>query len=252
MWSGICLVNEAKHNASLQSGPGADLGAAMEMPIAVAGAVLVADCDGALFWPEEGLLAFADLHLEKGSSFAQRGVLLPPYDTAATLGQLARLVVRYAPRVVLALGDSFHDHGGAVRLSPSDRSALAAIQRGRDWVWIKGNHDSAASPHIGGAFHERLAIGPLVFRHDPTGGVGEIAGHLHPVARVSGRGRTVRRRCFACDERRLVMPAFGAFTGGLNVRDPALVEVFGGLGFTAFVLGSRRLYVVPALRCRPD
>jgi uncharacterized protein len=242
-------VNETV--AMLQDRPEADV-AGTGVLIIVAGTVMVADCDGALYWPQERLLAFADLHFEKGSSFAQRGVLLPPYDTAATLGRVARLIVRYAPRVVLALGDSFHDDGGAIRLSAPDRSALAAIQQGRDWVWIKGNHDSAVAANIGGAFHDRVAIGPLIFRHDPTGGAGEIAGHLHPMARVGGRGGTLRRRCFACDGRRLLMPAFGAFTGGLNVRHPAIVDVFGGLGFTAFVLGSRRLYAVPAFRCRPD
>src|SRR5262249_49212508 len=156
--------------------------------------------------------------------------------TAATLGRVARLVAHYAPRVVVALGDNFHDDGGAFRLSVTNRSALAAIQHGRDWVWIKGNHDSPEAANIGGTFPDRLPHRPLIFRHDPTGGAGEIAGHLHPVARVGGRGRTLRRRCFACDGERLVMPAFGAFTGGLNVRHPAVVDVFGGLEFTAFVL----------------
>src|SRR5262245_63839503 len=109
----------------------------------VAGVGLVADCAGALYWPEEGLLAVADLHLEKGSSFAARGVLLPPYDTAATLAALARLIVRYAPRTVIALGDSFHDGGAPARVAEPDRAALAALQRGRDWLWVAGNHDPA-------------------------------------------------------------------------------------------------------------
>src|SRR5436853_3403670 len=112
-----------------------------EGSIRVAQIAVVADCAGALYWPEQGLLAVADLHLEKGSSFARRGTLLPPYDTAATLAALARLIARYAPRTVAALGDSFHDGGGPARLSASDRAALAVLQRGRDWIWIAGNHD---------------------------------------------------------------------------------------------------------------
>ena len=165
--------------------------------IAVAGVALVADCAGALYWPEEGALLVADLHLEKGSSFAARGVLLPPYDTAAALARLARLIAAYAPRVVIALGDSFHDGAGPARLGDGDRAALGALQRGRDWIWITGNHDPQPADGIGGSFGGALALGPLVFRHQPTGAAGEVAGHLHPVARVSGRGRTVSRRCFA-------------------------------------------------------
>jgi DNA ligase-associated metallophosphoesterase len=220
--------------------------------IAVAGVALVADCAGALYWPEEGALLVADLHLEKGSSFAARGVLLPPYDTAAALARLARLITDYAPRVVIALGDSFHDDDGPARLGDGDRATLGALQRGRDWIWITGNHDPRPADGIGGSFDGALAVGPLVFRHQPTGADGEVAGHLHPVARVSGRGRTVSRRCFASDGRRLVMPAFGAFAGGLNVRDGAFGRVFGALKFTAHMLGEGRLYAIAAKRCLPD
>jgi DNA ligase-associated metallophosphoesterase len=223
--------------------------------IAVAGIPLVADCAGALYWPEEGLLVVADLHLEKGSSFAARGVLLPPYDTAATLARIAHLVARYAPRVVIALGDSFHDGGGPARIVAANRAALASLQRGRDWIWIAGNHDPDPpdpADGIGGSFGGMLAIGALIFRHEPTGADGEIAGHLHPVARVSGRGRSVSRRCFASDGRRLVMPAFGAYAGGLNVRHRAFADVFGTLAFTAHMLGERRIYSLAAERCLAD
>jgi uncharacterized protein len=220
--------------------------------IAVAGVALVADCAGALYWPEEGALLVADLHLEKGSSFAARGVLLPPYDTAAALARLARLITDYAPRVVIALGDSFHDGDGPARLGDGDRATLGALQRGRDWIWITGNHDPRPTDGIGGSFDGALAIGALVFRHQPTGADGEVAGHLHPVARVSGRGRTVSRRCFASDGGRLVMPAFGAYAGGLNVRHRAFADVFGSLSFTAHVLGEARLYAVAAARCLAD
>ncbi len=220
--------------------------------VAVAGIALTADPEGALYWPEQGLLAVADLHLEKGSSYAARGQLLPPYDTAATLARLARLIARYAPRCVVALGDSFHDGGGPARLAVEDRDNLHSLQRGRDWVWITGNHDPEPAVNIGGAFHEVLTLGALTFRHLPTGAGGTICGHLHPVARISQRGRAVSRRCFAADKTRMVMPAFGAFTGGLNVRDAAFADLFGTLSFTAHMLGEGRLYAFAAKRCMAD
>jgi len=223
-------------------------------PVQVAGATLLADPDGALYWAEEKLLVVADLHLEKGSAFAKRGVLLPPYDTASTLGRLARLVEHYAPRVVIALGDSFHDDHGPLRMSDLDRIKLKGLQRGREWVWVAGNHDADLPKDIGGRFNDALAIGPLAFRHGPSERAqdGEIAGHLHPVARVAQRGRAVSRRCFAGDGRRLVMPAFGAYAGGLNVRDQAIFGLFGTLTFTAHMLGAQRLYAITAERCLPD
>ena len=226
--------------------------AAAQGDIAIAGVSLVADPDGALYWPEHGLLAVADLHLEKGSSFAARGVLLPPYDSAATLARLGRLIARYAPRCVVALGDSFHDGGGPARLGTDDRENLSALQRGRDWIWIAGNHDPDPAADIGGVFEMVLTIGALTFRHLPTGASGEVSGHLHPVARVRNRGRAVSRRCFAADATRMVMPAFGAFTGGLNVRDAAFADLFGTLAFTAHMLGEGRLYAFAVKRCLPD
>jgi DNA ligase-associated metallophosphoesterase len=220
--------------------------------IGVAGVAFVADCAGALYWSEEGILAVADLHLEKGSSFAARGVLLPPYDTAATLARIAALIARYAPRTVIALGDSFHDGKGPARIAATDRATLAALQRGRDWIWIAGNHDPDPAHGIGGTFTVTLAVGAVSFRHEPTGADGEIAGHLHPVARLSARGRSVSRRCFASDGRRLVMPAFGAYAGGLNVRHRAFADVFGTLAFTAHMLGEGRIYALAADRCLAD
>jgi uncharacterized protein len=220
--------------------------------VALAGVSLFADPDGAIYWPEQGLLAVADLHLEKGSSFAARGMLLPPYDTAATLARLARLITHYAPRCVIALGDSFHDGGGPARLSDGDRDGLCVMQRGRDWIWITGNHDPEPVDGVGGTFTDSLALDPLIFRHLPSGAPGEVSGHLHPMARISHRGRAVSRRCFAADEMRMVMPAFGAFTGGLNVRGAAFADVFGTLAFTAHLLGEGRLYSFAAKRCLPD
>ena len=218
----------------------------------MSGVSLLADPSGALYWPEQSLLAVADLHLEKGSSFAARGVLLPPYDSAATLERLARLIAYYAPRCVVALGDSFHDGGGPARLRDEDRDNLRGLQRGRDWIWITGNHDPESAAGIGGTFHDWLTVAGLTFRHLPSGAAGEIGGHLHPVARMRNRGRTVSRRCFAADNTRMVMPAFGAFTGGLNIRDAAFADLFGTLKFTAHMLGEDRLYAFPAKRCLPD
>jgi uncharacterized protein len=222
--------------------------------ITVAGVTLIADAAGALCWPEEGLLVAADLHLEKGSAYAARGVLLPPYDTAATLARLAHLIARYAPRLVIALGDSFHDGGGPARMADSCRVALSALQRGRDWVWLAGNHDPDPASNIGGRFADTLALGTLTFRHEPSTDPieGEIAGHLHPLACIVQRGRALRRRCFAGDGHRLVMPAFGAYAGGLNVRHRAIASLFGPRAFTAHMLGERRLYAVPAARCLSD
>jgi DNA ligase-associated metallophosphoesterase len=238
--------------SSASSSPRADIRS--DGHIRVAKIDLLADCAGALYWPEQSGLVVADLHLEKGSSFARRGILLPPYDTTETLACLARLIARYAPRLVIALGDNFHDGDGPARLADGNRASLAALQRGRDWVWIAGNHDPEPADGIGGTFAEMLGLGALVFRHEPTRDAveGEIAGHLHPVARVVQRGRAVSRRCFASDGKRMVMPAFGAYTGGLNIRDRAFAELFGTRSFTAHMLGDGRLYAFAASRCLSD
>jgi DNA ligase-associated metallophosphoesterase len=222
--------------------------------IAIAGATLVADPAGALFWPEKRLLAVADLHLEKGSAFAKRGVLLPPYDTITTLARLAKLIERYRPALVVALGDSFHDGDGAARMPEAARAALKILQRGRDWLWLAGNHDPDPPHGVGGGVASELAMGALAFRHQPSPRQvdGEIAGHLHPMARVARRGRGIARRCFAADGKRLVMPAFGAYAGGLNIRDRAILGLFGALSFTAHLLGNGRLYAIPAARCLSD
>ena len=215
----------------------------------IAGVTLVADLSGALFWEEQRLLVVSDLHLEKGSSFAARGVLLPPYDTAATLSRLAAVIARHDPRRVIALGDSFHDRSAHERLAAADRDAIAALQARRDWIWISGNHDPALPSDLGGVIASEVAVGPLLFRHEPTGAFGEIAGHLHPKARVPTRGRTMERRCFASDGERAVMPAFGAYTGGLSIRDVVFAKIFGTPGFMAHVLGDVRVHAIAASRC---
>jgi hypothetical protein len=215
----------------------------------VAGVTLIADLSGALVWEEQGLLVVSDLHLEKGSSFAARGVLLPPFDTVATLSRLAAVIARHDPRMVIALGDSFHDRDAHERLSDVDRGALAALQARRDWIWICGNHDPALPRDLGGVVANEVAIGPILFRHEPTGAFGEIAGHLHPKARVATRGRAMERRCFASDGARAVMPAFGAYAGGLSIRDKAFAKLFRSMDFMAHVLGDLRLHAIAASRC---
>jgi uncharacterized protein len=223
--------------------------AARSSEVIIAGISFIADLSGALVWDEQKLLVVSDLHLEKGSSFAARGVLLPPYDTAATLSRLSAVIARHDPRMVIALGDSFHDREAHQRLSRSDRDALSALQARREWIWISGNHDPALPSDLGGIVATEVAIGPIHFRHEPTGAFGEIAGHLHPKARVATRGRAMERRCFACDGERAVMPAFGAYAGGLSIRDVAFAKIFASLDFMAHVLGDVRMHTIAASRC---
>ena len=222
-----------------------------EAEIAVLDQALVLDPSGILYWPAERMLVVADLHLEKGSSHAERRIFLPPYDTAATLASLSAVVMRYRPATILCLGDSFHDRRADGRMAGCDRETLAALQAGRDWIWVSGNHDPDPPAGLGGTACDELALGSLVFRHEPTPSAspGEIAGHLHPCGRLRHRGRSVRRRCFAGDNTRLVMPAFGAFTGGLNVLDDAWSGIFTGRRFEAHMLGEQRVYSFPGGLC---
>ncbi|CAL80335.1 conserved hypothetical protein; putative ICC-like phosphoesterase [Bradyrhizobium sp. ORS 278] len=214
----------------------------------IAGVTLRADLSGALIWDEQRLLVVSDLHLEKGSSYAARGTLLPPFDTVATLRRLEAVIAHYDPRTVIALGDSFHDRDAHARLTGDDRACIANLQVGRDWVWITGNHDPA--PHgIGGDVADEITIHAVTFRHEPTGARAEIAGHLHPKARVATRARTLERRCFVSDGERAVMPAFGAYAGGLSVRDAAFAKLFPKRAFIAHVLGDTRLHSIAAARC---
>ena len=216
-------------------------------------ALVTALPDGALWIAEAKTLIVSDLHLEKGSAFALRGQMLPPYDTHAALVKLGKLIEAMAPDIVVSLGDSFHDGGGVARMAPSDRDLLQGMITRCDWIWVEGNHDGRAPETLGGVVRDVLHIGSLVLRHEPTAGAapGEIAGHLHPCAKVSGRGRSVRRRCFATDGARLVMPAFGAFTGGLNVCDDAYANIFPD-GVTALVLGKDRVLPAPTERLLSD
>jgi uncharacterized protein len=212
--------------------------------LSVAGAELAIDPLGALYEPRSGALIVADLHLEKGSSFARRGMMLPPYDTAATLARLTLVVARWRPRLVVALGDSFHDVDAPERLAPDDRETLASLQTGRDWIWISGNHDPEIPPSVGGERTGEFRLGPITLRHEPSrDGHGEIAGHLHPVAVIGGR-----RRAFVTDGLRVLAPAFGAYAGGLNLHHPAIARLFSGRR-VAHVLSRDGVYAVCASKC---
>jgi DNA ligase-associated metallophosphoesterase len=224
-------------------------------PVHLAGERLVLDPTGALYWPAQQLLVIADLHLEKGSAAAAAGALLPPWDTRATLDTLALLLRRWRPAMVLALGDSFHDAGGSVRLAATDRARLRAMVAAHRFVWVLGNHDPAAPEGIEGLVVAEFALGRLRFRHAarPGPAVGEISGHYHPKARVPARGGAICRPCFVWDGRRLMLPALGAYTGGLDVRDPAITALF-PRGGRIFLLGQERLFSFPyaALRAQPS
>lgn len=228
--------------------------AGLAAPVAIGEEAAFCDARGVLFFPRWRLLAVSDLHLEKGAAFARRGTMLPPYDTAATLLRLQAVIADYAPRVVVSLGDSFHDRDGADFMPPAFRDSLAAMMAGRDWYWIAGNHDPDKPAGIGGDSVAELRLGALTFRHEPraAGGGGEVAGHLHPCARIVQRGRSVRRRCFAGDGSRIVMPAFGSFTGSLNILDRAYAGLFAREALTAYMLGSSRVYPVAGRMLRPD
>ncbi len=214
--------------------------------LSICGKQLVADMSGALYWPGESTLIVADLHLEKASAHAARGTLLPPYDTRETLERLAVVIERYEPQIVIALGDSLHDCGAAERISSRDRAALAILQEDRRWIWVTGNHDPEIEASLGGEVVDALDVGGLRFVHLPTPGhaTHEIAGHLHPAARLSLYGHTLRRPCFIGNRLRLVVPAFGAFTGGLNVLDTAFLPLFGNDGFGVWMLGQEGVYPV--------
>ena len=212
-----------------------------------------ADVSGALFHAGERLLIVADLHLQKGAAFAQRRVLLPPYDTAATLARLGEAIARYQPRAVLALGDSFHDARAGALMNADDRESLAALQSGREWIWVAGNHDPEAPAFADGQRCATYNLGAITLRHEPSlDRACEIAGHLHPVARVAAASGRLRRRCFLSDDTRCVMPAFGAYAGGLNILDDAFAPFFTGPRAIAHVLGRANVYRIGLESCRPD
>jgi DNA ligase-associated metallophosphoesterase len=216
-----------------------------DLVIGLNGERLVLDASGALWWPDQATLVFADIHFEKGSFYGVRGQFLPPYDTRTTLRRMAAVVARYRPARIVALGDSFHDADAPARLDVEERIMLGAMGAGADWIWITGNHDPAPPPWLGGFIASEFALGGLTFRHEPAvfARRGEVAGHLHPCTTVNRRGRSLRRRCFVSDGNRIVLPAFGAYAGGLDLWDEAISSLFDG-DFGAYVLGTARVYAV--------
>lgn len=208
--------------------------------------------EGGLWWPAQKTLIVSDLHLEKGSSFAARGQMLPPYDTSATLAIVERLVGDLAPERVISLGDSFHDRKAETRLDDGDAARIRALTAQTDWVWVEGNHDPDPPEHLGGRPSKGLRMGDIVFRHEPTGESGEIAGHLHPCAKVLSKVRALRRRCFVSDGERLIMPAMGAFTGGLNVLDEAYLPCFPEGGMMVFAMSREAVIPISSKRLIPD
>jgi hypothetical protein len=220
---------------------------------ALAGEEAEATPEGGLFLTASRTLIVSDLHLEKGSAFARRGQMLPPYDTRSTLQRLADLMARLQPTTVVSLGDTFHDRGAYARMDAADIDRLDQLSGAAQWVWIVGNHDPDVPGGLKGEAAAEWRVGALTLRHEPEEGpaTGEVAGHLHPCAKVSGRGRAVRARCFATDGLRLVMPAFGAFTGGLNLQDEAFAAVFPN-GALALMTYGGRVYPAPPRRQTPD
>lgn len=217
--------------------------------VSIEGEACVLRCSGALWVINHRTLIAADLHLEKGSAFAARGQMLPPYDSRATLDRLEAEIDAVSPATVVLLGDSFHDARSIGRMAADDRARLDRLARGRDWVWLEGNHDisalAGAIDDLVGEVVETMELGSLRLIHEPKPDVqpGEVAGHLHPAARVAAHGRGVRRPCFVTDGRRVVLPAFGAFTGGLDVRDPAIAGLFAEVPMVA-ALGRNRVHAL--------
>jgi uncharacterized protein len=221
------------------------------MRIMLNGLDMVPDLSGALHVPELRTLIVSDLHLEKASNMAMRGVMLPPYDTRASLAVLEAVLAQTQPERLILLGDSFHDNGAGDRIDADDRARLCGIAEKHETIWITGNHDSSPPCDLGGHIAEAVALGGITLRHEPkllAEGEFEISGHLHPGAAVSQRGKRIRRKCFVGDERRLIMPAFGSFTGALSVSAEAFSTLFEPDGYHVWILGSQDIYKFPARR----
>lgn len=212
--------------------------------LTLSGIIFDLDLSGALFAPIDRLLIIADLHFEKGSSLAKRrGTLLPPYDTRATLTRLDDVITRLNPKTVIALGDTWHDDFGPERLDEDDRARLASLMTRAEFIFVSGNHDPTSRFRDQMSIINEIAIGDLILRHEPKIGARfEIAGHLHPAAKIKGRGRVLRRRCFIASKHRIILPAFGAYTGGLNVCDAAFAALFSDQDFIVHLLGDTRTY----------
>lgn len=202
------------------------------VPFSFADHALFALPQGALFWPARRALLVADLHFEKASWFASFGQMLPPYDSIATLSDLTAIVEAVDPVEIWCLGDSFHDSAGSGRLPPRAQAMLRALTTRTHWTWVTGNHDPVPADHHGGAVVDEALVDGLVLRHeaDPAERRPELSGHFHPKLRVRVRGRHVSRRCFVASDTKIVLPAFGALTGGLDAAHPEIARAMGCAG----------------------
>ena len=216
------------------------------VPASFADHDFLATPEGALFWPSENALLVADLHLEKASWFARFGQLLPPYDSHATLSALARDIDRSGATTLYCLGDSFHDRFGCDRLPADARALLTSLTARLDWVWITGNHDAGFVDHCGGRIAEELTVAGIVLRHEAVAGdpTPEISGHFHPKLRLHRKGRNVSRRCYVATATKLILPAYGSLTGGLDAHHPEILKKVGP-GATALVPVTDRLLRFP-------
>lgn len=234
------------------------------------------DASGALYLPDRATLVFADLHFEKGSSYAEKGALLPPYDSATTLNRMDAVIACYAPQRVICLGDSFHDRRGADRMPGSVGGRLRRMADQRAWLWVLGNHDPDIPPGAGGETCDEVRLGRLRFLHEtgptpigttptgptptgptptgptPTGlsptGI-DVCGHFHPKARIRAGPRRITRPCFIGDGRRMILPSFGAYTGGLDICSPAIAQLFPS-DFTAWLISKGSVYAFPSATTR--
>jgi DNA ligase-associated metallophosphoesterase len=216
------------------------------VPFSFAGETFFATAGGALFWRDCGALLVADLHLEKASWFARLGQFLPPYDSHATLTALAAAIEQTGATRLYCLGDSFHDRFGCDRLPANARALLTDLTARIDWTWIVGNHDPGFADHCGGRIEDEVEAGGIVLRHEAVreDTRPEISGHYHPKLRVNLRGRHVSRRCFVLSSTKLIMPAFGSLTGGLDAHHPEIIRSVGA-NAAALVPVSDRLLRFP-------
>lgn len=204
---------------------------------------LMALSDDALFWPRHSALIVADLHFEKASWFAGAGQMLPPYDSRVTLDRIARLIEQTGAQALWCLGDNFHDEDGVDRLVWQDADHLRRLTRMLDWCWITGNHDPELRDNFGGRVVTEMVVDGLVFRHeaDPSEQQPELSGHFHPKYRVHIRGQSISRRCFVVAARKMILPAFGALTGGLDAAHPEIMKAIGGQAEAYVPLKSKLL-----------
>lgn len=219
--------------------------------ITLSGMDLIPDLSGALYAPDFRTLLVADLHLEKGTSLARRGVHLPPYDSRESLLQLKSVLNETKPERLVFLGDSFHDNDARDRLDADDLATLRAITSESETLWITGNHDSLPPKDIGGRVVSEVMLGAVTLRHEPrTLSVSEfeIAGHLHPAAAIHTRGHRIRCRCFIADRSRIIMPAFGSYTGALSVMSKAFEGLFGE--YHVWMIGTKAIHRFPGSQVR--